>query len=118
MSGQSEQNNNIVVDESNSNIRLDILLSEQLDVTRSQAQKIIKAQSVQVNGVPAKAKVLVQAGDEIVISGDAALGPPSLVQPVKMDLEIVYEDNDLIVVNKPSNLVVHPGAGTKRAHPY
>lgn len=93
------------------NGRLDKVLSEQLaDLSRSQVQAAIKAGRVQVNQVPlTKAKYAVQAGDQINLT----VPEPAPIEavPEPMALDIVYEDDQVIVVNKPQGMVVHPAPG-------
>ncbi len=90
--------------------RLDKFISSNLDfVSRSYLQKIIKEQLVTVNGKWEKAKYPVQAEDEIQV-----VLPPSVepnIQAENIPLDILYEDNDVIVINKPKNMVVHPAPG-------
>lgn len=90
--------------------RLDKWLSEQLeDLTRSALQKLIENASVTVNGtVPAKNYKL--RGGECV-SVEIPDPEPLDVLPQNIPIEIVYEDDDLLVVNKPKGMVVHPAAG-------
>ncbi|MFS0643559.1 RluA family pseudouridine synthase [Siminovitchia sp. 179-K 8D1 HS] len=77
--------------------------------SRSQVQQWIKDGWVQVNGVQVKANYKCQTDDEISVS----IPEPELlnVEPEEMDLEIYYEDSDVIVVNKPKGMVVHPAPG-------
>lgn len=79
------------------------------DVSRSQVQTAIKNQQLQVNGQIVKAKYQVQPADEIKLS----LPEPEPIdaQPEPMALDIVYEDDQVIVVNKPQGMVVHPAPG-------
>ncbi|QBO37192.1 RluA family pseudouridine synthase [Periweissella cryptocerci] len=90
--------------------RIDKVLSEEFaDFTRSQLADWIKAGLVTVNGKTVKTKYAVKNGDAIVIN------PPAPVEldltPQDIPLDIVYEDDDLLVVNKPQGMVVHPAAG-------
>lgn len=90
--------------------RLDTVLRDAFtQLTRSHIQNLIKAKLVQVNGVSVKAKYVVTPGDYIVIKLPK---PVSLTaKPEKMPLDIVYEDADVLVVNKPQGMVVHPAPG-------
>ncbi len=90
--------------------RLDRLLSARYeDYTRSYLQNLIRDGAVTINGNYAKTGEKVQAGDRIRIDF------PSVrlldVQPENIPLDILYEDEDLIIVNKPKGMVVHPAAG-------
>ena len=90
--------------------RLDILIG-QLDneLTRSRVQKLIAGQAVQVNGHPCKANYKVREGDLIFVEFPE---PEQLeVRAEDIPLDIVYEDSDLLVINKPQGMVVHPAAG-------
>lgn len=92
--------------------RIDIYLSNQkeLSLTRSQIKKLIEEEFIKVNGIPEKAGYKIKGGEEIEVNI-----PPTKeldkVIPEEIDFEIVYEDKDIIVINKPPGLVVHPGAG-------
>jgi len=91
--------------------RLDAYLASQIEaLSRSRLEKLINAGEVLVNGRQTPTKYLVQAGDEISVN----LPPPRGAAPQAQDipLDVVYEDSDLLVINKPAGLVVHPGAGT------
>ena len=90
--------------------RIDALLARSLpDLTRSRLQKLIEAGRVTVGNVPVKKNYRCSAGDIISVE------LPSLecveLVPQDIPLDIVYEDDDLIVVNKPRGLVVHPAPG-------
>jgi 23S rRNA pseudouridine1911/1915/1917 synthase len=92
--------------------RLDVYLAARLpDISRSQLQRVIDSGTVQVNGDNAKASRKVEAGDLVLVT---LLPPkPSHVQPQRMDLNIVYEDRDVIVINKDKGVVVHPAPGAE-----
>ena len=90
--------------------RIDALLARSLpDLTRSRLQKLIEAGRVTVGNVPVKKNYRCCAGDIISVE------LPSLecveLVPQDIPLDIVYEDDDLIVVNKPRGMVVHPAPG-------
>ncbi len=89
--------------------RLDIFLSEKGDITRSNAQKLLEDGCVCVNGKTETKKYKIKEKDEV----QATLPEPRVVDAVPQDipLDIVYEDDDIIVVNKPQGMVVHPAAG-------
>ena len=88
-------------------IRLDNFLAEVLEVSRSQITKMIKAKEVLVNDKLVKPGFMLKEDDVITVNHVEDDG----VKPEKMDLDIVYEDDDVIVVNKANGVVVHPGAG-------
>lgn len=98
------------VDEQQANKRLDKLLAELFeDLSRERIKNLIKDELVTVNGKPAKASYKCQMHDEIHVHIPEP--DPIDVQPEEMDLDIVYEDSDIIVVNKQRGLVVHPAPG-------
>lgn len=93
-----------------SGLRIDKYLSsvnEQL--SRSYIQKLLKSGLVLVDGKPVKASYQVDEGDVISLDIPAAVEPE--IEPENMDLDILYEDQDVILVNKPKGMVVHPAAG-------
>lgn len=79
------------------------------DMTRSYLQKIIEQGLVKVNGMPACKKTKVSFGD--VIEAEIPDNEKLELEPENIPLDIVYEDDDLLVVNKPKGMVVHPAAG-------
>ena len=83
------------------------LLVEEL--SRSFIQKLIKDGNVLVNGKPVKGSFRVKCEDEVVFSVPESVEPD--IEPENIPLDILYEDADLIVVNKPKGMVVHPAAG-------
>ena len=89
--------------------RLDRYLAEQCQISRSYAQKLISEGKVTVNNRPARASQKLNAGDKVA----ATIPPPSPLSlaPEAIPLQVVYEDSDLIVVDKPAGLLVHPAAG-------
>ena len=90
--------------------RLDAFLARSgEDLSRSAAQKLIEEGRVKRNGKPGKKNDKLNIGDEISYE----IPEPKVVDiaPTKMDLDIVYEDEDVLVINKPKGLVVHPAAG-------
>lgn len=90
--------------------RLDLFVAEQENVTRTQAQRLIEQGNVRVNGeVNASKNYRLKSDDRV----DVTLPPPAPIdaQPQDIPLDIVYEDEDLIVVNKPKGMVVHPAPG-------
>ena len=98
------------VDGSENGIRIDRYLSEKnAELSRSYLQKLLKEQGITVNGREVKANYKVQAGDEIRSSLPDLSAPDIL--PEDIPLDILYEDEDVMVVNKPKGMVVHPSAG-------
>lgn len=90
-------------------VRLDKLISEQTELSRSAAAKLIEEGAVLVDGKPASKKDTPKSGALI----EMTLPEPQSVDilPENIPIEIVYEDDDLLVVNKPKGMVVHPAAG-------
>ncbi len=78
-------------------------------LTRSAAQKLIEEGQVHLNGRPGRKNDRLKAGDRVQYWVPAPVAVD--IAPREMDLEIVYEDEDLLVINKPKGLVVHPAAG-------
>ena len=104
------QNSTILINELDAGKRLDSFLSEHLEeISRSTAQKWISSGDVQVNDAPRKSSYTLLEGD--LISINAPDPEPMHLIPEKMDLDIIYEDEDLLAINKPAGLIVHPGAG-------
>ena len=96
--------------EKNKNQRLDAFLASSLDgLTRSQATRLIESGEVAVNGRAVSKSYKLAGGEDIAVT----LPEPEPVEAVPQDipLDVVYEDADVIVVNKPSGMVVHPAPG-------
>ena len=89
-------------------VRLDNYLASVMDKSRSQVTKMIKSGEILVNGESVKAGYLVKLGDLISVNHEEESMD---VLPEKMNLDIVYEDDDVIVVNKGNGVVVHPAPG-------
>ncbi|MRX73328.1 RluA family pseudouridine synthase [Bacillus lacus] len=89
--------------------RIDKILSVRNEWSRSQVQQWIKENRIQVNGKPVKANYKSQIDDVVKVS----IPEPELLDviPEEMNLEIYYEDEDVLVVNKPKGMVVHPAPG-------
>lgn len=86
--------------------RLDTFLAHKLDLSRSKIQKLLKDKIITVNGKVPVASYQVKENDEIIINDD--LDYEIKVEPENIKLDIVYEDDDLLVINKESGMVVHP----------
>jgi 23S rRNA pseudouridine1911/1915/1917 synthase len=95
----------------NAGTRLDqFLVSQLLDVSRARIQQLISEDKVQVNGARGKASLRLRGGEQIEVLGPALPAPLRAV-PEDIPLEIVYEDDDLAIINKPAGMMVHAGAG-------
>jgi 23S rRNA pseudouridine1911/1915/1917 synthase len=91
--------------------RLDQFLVASIpDVSRARVQQLIEQDQVRVNGVAAKPSLKLKGGECIEVLGPAEVAPLRAV-PEEIELDIVYEDDDLAVVNKPAGMMVHAGAG-------
>ena len=89
--------------------RLDCFVAEAMEVTRSAAQGWLEQGLILVNGKPQNKNYKLHAGDTVVVT---VLPPVSYeAQAEEIPLDVVYEDEDLLVVNKPKGMVVHPAAG-------
>ena len=106
-------NNSIkfLIDDSSSGKRVDIFLSKNLNnFTRSYIKKLIEAKHLKINGISitspsTRLKKLDKVVFELIQKSD------DRVKPKKIKLDIVYEDKDILLINKPKGMVVHPGAG-------
>lgn len=91
-------------------LRIDRFLGSRLQqVSRSYLQKLVKDGAVLVNGKPVKSSYKVENGDRIRLEIPDAIEPEIEAEP--MALDILYEDSDIILINKPKGMVVHPAAG-------
>lgn len=91
-------------------LRIDRFLGSRLQqVSRSYLQKLVKDGAVLVNGKPVKSSYKVENGDRIRLEIPDAVEPEIEAEP--MALDILYEDSDIILINKPKGMVVHPAAG-------
>ena len=103
------EHHNIIVDQGQNPLRVDkFLFNKIVNVSRNKIQQTAKAGNILVNNEPVKSNYKVQPNDEISV---VMTYPPRDVEilPEDIPLNIVYEDTDLIVINKPAGLVVHPG---------
>lgn len=111
MAGEQRDRTLLNVTEEYHLMRADLALSEILQISRSQAQKLIKLGGVKVDGSPIKPKDSVSQNQQIEISHHDIQPSPEL-NPCFVPLDIVFEDESLIVINKAAGVTVHPGAGT------
>jgi len=103
--------NDIFIVESNEvNVRIDVFLTKKLEgITRSAVSKLIEERLVLVNGAEVKAGYKTKQNDSVSVNLPECEQPQAL--PENISLDVVFEDNDVIVVNKPQGMVVHPAAG-------
>jgi 23S rRNA pseudouridine1911/1915/1917 synthase len=100
----------LIVSDDSAGLRIDAYLASNLEgISRSRIQKSIEAGDILVNELAVRSGYKIRAGDAIEI--DISPPPPLDLVPEPIPLNIVYEDDDLVVVDKPAGLVVHPGAG-------
>lgn len=106
-----DESDHIIVSDAEEGSRLDKILAERFQELKSRSyfQYLIEENKVFVNGKPAKKRFLPRAGDEIDIH--FICSPEILLGAEPIPLDIIYEDEAIIVVNKPSGMVVHPAAG-------
>ena len=90
--------------------RIDAFLASNTELSRSKLQKLIKDGAVERNGKPCKANTEVKIGDVIRLQMPKETGE-TLPEPEDIPLDIIYEDEDLAVINKPKGMVVHPAPG-------
>lgn len=100
----------LVLSEREEGIRLDKVLAERLpDLTRTAIQRLLEEEQVLINGKPAAKNRKGRAGDSVALRIPDP--EPLCLQAENVPLDIVYEDDDLLVVNKPQGMVVHPAPG-------
>lgn len=97
------------IDEKNQGCRLDKFVSTTMELSRKRVRDLLDQNYIQVNGKVEKASYSLQIQDQVSIT----LPPLQevTIEPEAMDLDILYEDSDLLVINKPKGLVVHPAPG-------
>lgn len=100
------------VDKHNAGLRIDAYLADKSNLSRSFIQKLIKSGNVLVCGKPVKPDYKIKPGDKIKI---LIPKPERLeLEPEDIPLDIIYEDKDILVINKSKGIAVHPGAGIKK----
>ena len=102
---------NLIVDENNQNKRVDVFLSKyEKKISRTKIKNLIEKGYLEINN-----QIVLEPSKKISIKDKVKLEVPKLkkleIKPYKYKLDIIYEDNDVMVINKPAGLVVHPGAG-------
>lgn len=101
----------VTVDAGQQSVRIDKYLAEHMQhSSRNRIQTAAAAGCIQVNGRPVKSNYKIRPLDVITLMLDHPKHDSS-IQPEEIPLDIVYEDDDVMVVNKPAGMVVHPGAG-------
>lgn len=104
-----------IVEEAHQDLRLDVFLTHVIEniPSRTFVKKLIDNDQVLVNGAAAKNKYKVAKGDKVEVDVDPTAWQEQDLVGEKMDLEVFYEDPDIVVINKPAGLTVHPAAGNK-----
>lgn len=102
---------NIIVLKDGRGKRIDVFLSVYLKLTRSYIQKLIRDGYIKVNDKPVKPNKILKEKDAIFLNLPALV--ESEVLPKNIPLDILYEDNEIIVINKPAGLVIHPAPSVK-----
>lgn len=103
---------NLIVPKEAAHLRLDQFLARELPkFSRSRIQQLVRQEFITMNGSPARPRDLVRSGDRIEVNEP----PPEKIdiQPAAIPLDVLFEDDDVIVIDKPPGLVVHPGAGQR-----
>jgi len=101
----------IKIDKGQEPLRIDKYLMQRIEgATRNKIQQAINAGLVTVNKNPVKQNYKIKGLDEIIVFSDMSPEDTDVV-PEKIDLNIVYEDDDVMIINKPAGMVVHPGSG-------
>ncbi len=95
-------------------VRLDVFLADHLHVSRARAQKAIAADGVRVDGRARAKHHVVQAGEVVEVDLTVVAEPAMPLQPESLAVPVIYEDVDLLVIDKPAGLVVHPAPGHER----
>ena len=111
MTSIAEMNKRLEFTVNSTGSRLDRYIAEQCQISRAYAQQLIGEGQITVNGLRSKASHRLAVGDRVI----AVIPPPSpiFLAPEDIPLKVVYEDSDLIVVDKPAGLLVHPAAGQR-----
>jgi 23S rRNA pseudouridine1911/1915/1917 synthase len=101
----------IIIDKGQEPLRIDKFLMNRIEgATRNKIQQSIENELVLINDKPIKNNYKIKAGDKIIIYANNAPESSEII-PQNIPLNIIYEDDDLLVVNKPVGMVVHPGSG-------
>ncbi len=106
----SEQRHIITVEDEGAGMRVDAFIAARVEgLTRSQVKRLLDEECVRVDGKQVKASYAVEAGEVIDVCVPPPREPSAIAQEIPLD--VLHEDADIIVVNKPAGMVVHPAAG-------
>lgn len=99
----------LIADAGDDGVRLDVFVAAETDLSRSRVQSLIEDGAVTVNGIAVPKRAKLKKGDAVTV----LLPPPEDIEatPQNIPIDVVYEDEQLLVVNKPQGMVVHPAAG-------
>ncbi|MEQ1676337.1 MAG: RluA family pseudouridine synthase [Chitinophagaceae bacterium] len=101
----------LIIDKGQEPLRIDKFLMARIEgATRNKLQQAISSGMVLVNGKEVRSNYKIKPLDAVIVYSDMSPEETDVV-PEKMELNIVYEDNDLMIINKPAGMVVHPGSG-------
>ncbi len=101
----------ISITKEDANKRLDVFLAENIDLTRSRIKNLCDDGNIKVNEKVVKSGKTLKTGD--IVEVNIPKLQPLDIKPINIPIEIIYQDNDLAVINKPQGLTVHAGGGTK-----
>ena len=104
--------NEIIVEEAGK--RIDMYVAEKLEISRVTVQRLIEDKKIILNGKSIKPSYKVKEGD--IIKYEMEEPKEINVKPEDIPLEVLYEDSDIIVINKPKGMVVHPANGNWKEH--
>jgi 23S rRNA pseudouridine1911/1915/1917 synthase len=100
----------MVIAPSDSGQRLDVYLAAQINrLSRARIQALIQSGHILLNGTTSRSKQIVRAGDQVSVTEPQPI--PVLLEPEALTVPVLFEDEHLLVVNKPAGMTVHPGAG-------
>ena len=97
---------NLIVDEENTGVRLDVFLSENTPLSRTFIQKLIESEKVTLNGEIPNKKIKTELEDRISLTYEEKT--PTDLKPENIPLDIIWEDENMLVINKPSGMLTHP----------
>lgn len=106
--------NKIIITSDYVGVRLDKYLSEYLSISREKIQTLLKEEKILVNNKAIKPSYKTSLNDEIEVIELIIEDKSTLIPQKEIDLNIVYEDDDILIINKPKGLVVHPGNGNHK----
>jgi len=113
LAGEQKELKTLTVEPEQTGVRLDVFITSGLVAfSRSKVQRLIKQGEVAINGEAVKSSSYQLTEGEVVTVAGTTIKRDEHLEPIKMDLDILFEDNEIIVINKPPGISVHPGAGT------